>query len=72
MASTLTLTTKIYVMSRPIKDTPTLKGKAAIKFLLDMKKLREKKIAPEALDKMKMNYEKLRSIAKFSDESDRF
>lgn len=59
-------------MARPIEETPILTGKAAIKFLSDMKKLKEKKITPEALDKMKMNAEKLRSIAKFSNESDRF
>jgi hypothetical protein len=59
-------------MARPIKDTPILTGKAAIKFLSDMNKMKEKKITPEAFDKMKTNAEKLRSISKFSNESDRF
>ncbi len=52
-------------MARPIRDTPALTGKEAIKFLSEMNKMREKKISPEELDKMKANSEKLRSIVKF-------
>ncbi|MVT09622.1 hypothetical protein [Chitinophaga tropicalis] len=52
-------------MARPIKETPVLKGDAAVKFLSDMQKTKEKKITSEALDKIKANSEKLRSISKF-------
>jgi len=52
-------------MSKPIKDTPILKGKDAIRFNQEMEKSKSE-IVPTAVSKrMKSNYSMLKSIAKF-------
>lgn len=52
-------------MARPIKDTPTLKGKDAKKFLKKFEKVKENKIPPAQLAKMRENFSALQSIAQF-------
>ncbi|TXJ27477.1 MAG: hypothetical protein E6Q24_08465 [Chitinophagaceae bacterium] len=57
-------------MARPIKDTPILKGKAAKRFLKRMREVDEgkHKVSPEVLTRMKENYLKLKSIARFDED----
>jgi len=57
-------------MARPIKDTPTLRGKDAKRFLKRMREVDEgkHKVSPEVLARMKENYLKLKSIAKFDED----
>jgi hypothetical protein len=52
-------------MARPIKETPVLKGKAAVRFMEDMEKSKDKRISKEELEKIRNNYEKLKAISKF-------
>ncbi len=49
-------------MALPIKDTPVLTGKDAIKFLADIKANENKKVSPEELDRMKANYEVMKRM----------
>ena len=52
-------------MAMPIKETPILKGKDAVKFNEEMEKSKSE-IVPKAVRKrMKSNYSLLQSIAKF-------
>lgn len=52
-------------MAKPIKDTPTLKGKDAKRFLEKLEKSGNKKTTPQKLAKMKENFSRLNSIARF-------
>jgi len=52
-------------MARPIKDTPTLKGKEAKKFLKKFEKVSDVKIPPAQIAKMKENFSAMLSIAQF-------
>ena len=52
-------------MARPIKDTPALVGKDALKFIADMKKYENKKVDEKTRQRMLDNYNKLQSIAQF-------
>jgi len=52
-------------MAKPIKETPFLKGKDAVKFNQDIKDNRGAKVSTEVRARMKSNYEKLKSIATF-------
>ena len=52
-------------MARPIKDTPTLKGKDAKRFLKQLKKADQNKVSSAELAKMRKNFNALNSIAKF-------
>ena len=52
-------------MAKPIKDTPTLKGKDARRFLKKFAKAESGKIPAARIAKMKENFSKLNSIAKF-------
>lgn len=49
-------------MGKPIKETPVLKGKDAVKFL---ENLNSKKVAidPKEKERMKANYLKIKAIA---------
>jgi len=49
-------------MAKPIKETPILRGKDAIRFLDALKE--NKKVSPEELAKIKANYERIKSILK--------
>ena len=52
-------------MAKPIKETPILKGKDAVKFLQNMKEAETKKIPAEEIARIRANANILRSIAKF-------
>ncbi|CAL1518183.1 hypothetical protein MMC2321_01924 [Chitinophaga sp. MM2321] len=52
-------------MSRPIAETPVLRGKDARKFLAEMERNKDKKATPEERMRIKVNYDKLMSIATF-------
>jgi len=52
-------------MAKPIKETPVLKGKDAQKFLVEQKKSEANKVNPDTLAKMKENFRRLQSIARF-------
>lgn len=52
-------------MAKPIKETPFLKGKDAVKFNQDIIDNRSAKVNMEVRARMKSNYEKLKSIAAF-------
>lgn len=52
-------------MAKPIKDTPTLKGKDAKKFLKKFKKAEDNKVHPDQIAKMRQNFSALQAIAKF-------
>ncbi len=52
-------------MAKPIKVTPTLKGKDARRFLKNLAKAESEKLPPSQIAKMKENFSKLNSIAKF-------
>ena len=52
-------------MAKPIKDTPTLKGKDAKRFLKNFKKAENEKVSAAEIAKMRLNFSKLSSIAKF-------
>lgn len=52
-------------MAKPIKDTPTLKGKDAKRFLEKLSKSDNQKASAEKLAKMRENFSRLNSIAKF-------
>lgn len=52
-------------MAKPIKDTPTLKGKDARKFLKQFSKAETSKVPAEQIAKMREQFSKLHSIAKF-------
>lgn len=53
-------------MANPIKPTPVIKGKDAVRFMQDLLKNEDKKVSRKELAKMKENYRKLRSIAAFN------
>ena len=63
--SYLKLISKLSFMARPIKETPVLTGKNAIKFILEMKKSEGKKTDPKTRARMKENFAKFQSIAQF-------
>ncbi len=50
-------------MANPIKETPVLKGKDAMKFVEENKQI--EKATEEERTEIKENYEALKSIAKF-------
>ena len=50
-------------MARPIKETPTLRGKDAERFLRLMYEL--KPVSKEELEKIRADYEFIKSIAKY-------
>jgi hypothetical protein len=52
-------------MAKLIKETPVLKGKDAQKFLEEKKKAEASKVDPGTLAKMKENFRRLHSIARF-------
>lgn len=52
-------------MAKPIKDTPTLKGKDAKRFLKKFVKAESEKLPLSQIAKMQENFSKLNSIAKF-------
>ena len=52
-------------MAKPIKETPFLKGKDAVKFNEAVKNNRKTEANMEVRARMKANYEKLKSIATF-------
>lgn len=52
-------------MAKPIKDTPTLKGKDAKRFLTKFQKSSSEKLASSQIAKMRENFSKMNSIAKF-------
>jgi ribosomal protein L5 len=51
-------------MAKPIKETPTLKGKDAKKFLSKILEVDIKKIDDKKLAEMKENFSKINSIIK--------
>ena len=51
-------------MVTPIKDTPILYGKDAIRFLKEIEKNKCKKISKEELARLKKNYDKIKSLMK--------
>jgi hypothetical protein len=52
-------------MARPIKDTPVLTGKDAKIFLANIAKSETTKASAEVRAKIKADFDKLNSIAKF-------
>ena len=52
-------------MAKPIKETPILKGKDAVKFNLEMQKAKSEVVPAAVRERMKSNYSSLQSIAKF-------
>lgn len=49
-------------MEKPIKETPILTGRDAVNFFQQMKDTESKKISKKEKDRMKQNYECLKSI----------
>jgi len=49
-------------MAKLIKETPILRGKDAMRFMDAMKE--NKKVSPEELSKIKVDYERIKSILK--------
>lgn len=52
-------------MARPIKETPILTGQDAKSFISKMNSASDRKISPDEAKRIKENYEKMKSIAKF-------
>jgi len=52
-------------MAKPIKETPVLKGKDAVKFNEEMEKSKSEIVPAVVRDRMKSNYSLLKSISKF-------
>jgi hypothetical protein len=52
-------------MAIPIKDTPILTGKDAKRFLTKLEKEKDTKASAEEINRIKNNFKKLNSIAKF-------
>lgn len=52
-------------MSRPIKETPILKGKEAKAFIKNKKANEGRKVSPEVKQRIFSNYEALNKIAQF-------
>jgi hypothetical protein len=52
-------------MAKPIKETPILRGKDAVKFFQRIKESENVKISAEKLNQIKTDANKLISIAKF-------
>ena len=51
-------------MAKPIKETPVLKGRDAVRFLKNMKAPKAV-ISPEVMKRMKENYERLKAAEQF-------
>lgn len=51
-------------MAKPIKDTPTLKGKDAKRFLKQFVKAESERVPAAQLAKMRENFSKMQSIVK--------
>ena len=56
-------TIKCKVMARPIKETPTLRGKDAERFLRLMDEVQP--VSKEEMERIKKNYEYIKSIATY-------
>ncbi|MFI5140471.1 MAG: hypothetical protein ACHQIM_21810 [Sphingobacteriales bacterium] len=52
-------------MAKPIKETPILRGKDAVKFNKEMEKSKSEIVPVAVRERMKSNYSQLRAIAKF-------
>ena len=52
-------------MAKPIKETPVLKGRDAEIFHKEMRKSQTTKVSPEVKERMKQNFDIMRSIADF-------
>jgi hypothetical protein len=52
-------------MAKPIKETPILKGKDAERFVQEMEKSKTIKASAETINRIKANYNELKSISKF-------
>ena len=52
-------------MARPIKETPLLKGKNAANFIKEIESSSNQKLNPSTAVRIKENFNKLNSIAKF-------
>lgn len=52
-------------MAKPIKPTPTLYGKDAIRFEKQVKENLKKKIPQETIDRIKESYKRVSKISKF-------
>ncbi len=52
-------------MAKPIKETPVLSGKDAKEFFQKMEEAKSIKLSKQEADKIKENFTKLSSIAKF-------
>jgi hypothetical protein len=52
-------------MARPIKETPVLKGPDAIRFLTKINSSTKPKVSQEEKDKIRKDYEALKSISQF-------
>lgn len=57
-------------MSLPIRDTPVLRGKDAIRFLEQMEIERTRRIPKEELDRMNRNYEIFKTLLNKNDKRD--
>ncbi len=53
-------------MARPIKETPILFGEDAKRFMKEMEETRNKRASKEERERIKKNYELLKSIADFT------
>jgi hypothetical protein len=52
-------------MAKPIKETPILRGKDAVKFNEEMEKAKAEIVPVAVRKRMKSNYSQLQAIAKF-------
>ncbi|MBF0517125.1 MAG: hypothetical protein HQK97_08420 [Nitrospirae bacterium] len=52
-------------MARPIKETPTLTGKDAKRFLERMATVDKRRISKEGYEKSLANYEEIKKLCKF-------
>jgi hypothetical protein len=52
-------------MARPIKETPVLKGQDAVKFNEALEKAKSEIILPATKERIQINYQALKAIAKF-------
>ncbi|MBF0457837.1 MAG: hypothetical protein HQK99_08085 [Nitrospirae bacterium] len=52
-------------MARPIKETPTLTGKDAKRFLEKMEQVDKRRISKEEYDKLMADYEEIKKLSRF-------
>jgi len=52
-------------MAKPIKETPLLQGKDAVRFVENMKNTSAKKVDSKEMERMRDSFNKIKAIATF-------